>query len=95
MGASAGRIAEPVRNRHSERKVGAPDDGWSALVSGSLTTDGSAAACRHSEPPAPASGSRRYRLGGSGRPACQRCAEAFADESDVLVVAQAIVQFAL
>ena len=46
-------VAAFVRNRHCERLVSPPDDGWSALVSGSPTTDGWAAACLLADPPTP------------------------------------------
>ena len=43
----------------------------------------------------PANGSPGCRLGGSGCPVCQGCAEVFVDETDVLVVAQAAAALAL
>ena len=68
-GGRAGCVAPFVRNRHCERKFSAPDDGWSALVSGGPAADESAAAFLLGEPPAPANGSpqlsaRRQRMPG-------------------------------
>src|SRR5436305_12445535 len=88
-GMAAGGVAGFVRYRHSERKVSPPDDGWSALVSGSPTADEPAAACLLAEPSAPANGSPRCRLDGSGCPVRQGRAEVFIDETDALVIAQA------
>ena len=53
------RLTPCVRNRHCERRVSPPDDGWSALVSGSPTTDDWAAAYLLADPPTPG-----YRLDG-------------------------------
>jgi hypothetical protein len=42
--------AAHVRNRHCERRLSPPCDGWSALVSGSPTADECTAACVLAEP---------------------------------------------
>ena len=88
--AVVGVVAPSARNRHCERRVSPPDNGWSALVSGP-SDDGRLGCCLPACRPArrPANGSPGCRLGGSGCPVWRGGAEVFVDEADVLVVGQA------